>query len=94
MFQDIHAMIFIGFGFLNVFLKMHSWTSVGYNLLISAYSIQLVILSAGFWHQFFKEEYKDWKKIPLDIPCLIKGDYGAASVVIAFGAILGKCSLL
>ena len=36
-FQDVHVMIFIGFGFLMVFLKTHSWTSVGFNFLIAAY---------------------------------------------------------
>jgi len=38
-FQDIHIMIFIGFGFLMVFLKSHSWTSIGLNFLIAAMSI-------------------------------------------------------
>merc|ERR1711963_399369 len=27
MFQDVHVMIFIGFGFLMTFLKFHSWSS-------------------------------------------------------------------
>ena len=30
LFQDIHVMIFVGFGFLYAFPKAHSWTSVGY----------------------------------------------------------------
>ena len=38
-FQDVHVMIFIGFGFLMAFLKTHSWTSVGYNFLIAAYAL-------------------------------------------------------
>ena len=38
-FQDIHVMIFIGFGFLMLFLKSHSWTSIGLNFLIAAMSI-------------------------------------------------------
>jgi len=43
-------MIFVGFGFLMVFLKNHSWTSVGYNFLIAAYVMQITILVVGFWH--------------------------------------------
>jgi ammonium transporter Rh len=39
MFQDIHVMIFVGFGFLMVFLKTNMWTAVGYNYLIAAWSI-------------------------------------------------------
>lgn len=39
MFQDVHIMIFIGFGFLMVFLKNHSWSSVGFNYLIACWAI-------------------------------------------------------
>ena len=41
MYQDVHVMIFIGFGFLMVFLKTHMWTSVGYTYLIACWCIQL-----------------------------------------------------
>lgn len=84
-------MIFIGFGFLMVFLKTHSWTSVGYNYLIAAYALQITILFNGLWHQALDD--KPWHKISLDITELIKGDFGAGAVLISFGAILGKCSL-
>jgi ammonium transporter Rh len=38
-FQDVHVMIYIGFGFLMVFLKKHCWTSVGFNYVIAAWSM-------------------------------------------------------
>jgi ammonium transporter Rh len=38
-FQDIHIMIFVGFGFLMCFLKSHNWSSIGYNYLIAAWAI-------------------------------------------------------
>jgi ammonium transporter Rh len=44
MWQDIHVMMFIGFGFLMVFLKTHSWTSIGFNYLIAAWAIQCTIV--------------------------------------------------
>jgi ammonium transporter Rh len=43
-------MIYVGFGFLMVFLKKNCWTSVGYNYLIAAYSCQIAILVTAFWH--------------------------------------------
>jgi hypothetical protein len=42
-------MIFIGFGFLMVFLKTHCWASIGFNYLIAAWAIQCTILFYGFW---------------------------------------------
>ena len=84
-------MIFIGFGFLMVFLKTHSWTSVGYNFIISAYCLQLSIIVVGLWHSFLVEG--EIHKIPLDITSLIIGDFGAGAVMITFGAVLGKVSI-
>jgi ammonium transporter Rh len=93
-------MIYVGFGFLMVFLKHHCWTSVGYNFLIAAYSAQITILVQGFWHMALvahsdpdHPEESAFKKITLDIPGLIIGDFGAGAVLITFGAILGKCTL-
>jgi len=87
LFQDIHVMIFIGFGFLMTFLKTHSWTSVGLNYFVAAWAIQVVILFSGFWTGVFKGFDQ---RISLDIKSLIEGDFGAAAVLISFGAVLGK----
>ena len=49
-FQDVHVMIFIGFGFLMTFLKRYGFGSVGFNFLIAAMSLQWGILMNGFFH--------------------------------------------
>jgi ammonium transporter Rh len=85
-------MIYIGFGFLMVFLRTHSWTSVGYNFIIAAYAAQLTILVIGFWHMALVGDH-GFHAISLDIPGLIIGDFGAGAVLITFGAVLGKISL-
>jgi ammonium transporter Rh len=90
-------MIFVGFGFLMVFLKCHSWTSVGFNFIIAAWSIQLCILCTGFWHQVMTAHDKtkiSWHKIGIDIQSMILADFCAGAVLITFGVILGKCNLL
>jgi ammonium transporter Rh len=50
LFQDVHVMIFVGFGFLMVFLKAHSWTSIGFNYLVACWILQVNVLVSGFWH--------------------------------------------
>ena len=49
-FQDVHVMIFIGFGFLMTFLKRYGFGAVGLNFLVSAFVIQWAILFSGFFH--------------------------------------------
>lgn len=84
-------MIYIGFGFLMVFLKTSSWSAVGFNYLLSAWAFQIGILSEGFWHQVMKGE--EFEKIPLDVTYLVLGDFCAAACMITFGAVLGKADL-
>ena len=90
MFQDVHVMIFIGFGFLMTFLKKYSFSSVGFNFIIAALAIQYSILINGFFHNVFKNH---WDKITLDITSLITGDFACGAILITFGAVLGKMSL-
>ena len=46
-FQDVHVMIFIGFGFLMTYLRKYSFSSVSFNLLISAFALQWTIICFG-----------------------------------------------
>ena len=38
-FQDVHVMIFIGFGFLMTFVKTSSWSALAFNWIISAWAL-------------------------------------------------------
>lgn len=84
-------MIYIGFGFLMVFLKEHSWTSVGYNFLIAAYTAQITLLAQAFWGMALVDG--EFTKVTVELPKLITADFGAAVILISFGAILGRCNL-
>jgi ammonium transporter Rh len=89
-------MIFVGFGFLMVFLKDNSWCSIGFNYLIACWAIQICILFNGFWHSimmYHEDPDFHWHKIQLNYLTLINADFGAGAVLISFGAILGKCSI-
>uniref|UniRef100_A0A672GHQ3 Ammonium transporter Rh type A n=1 Tax=Salarias fasciatus TaxID=181472 RepID=A0A672GHQ3_SALFA len=85
MFQDVHVMIFIGFGFLMTFLKRYGFSSVGINLLLAAFGLQWGILMQGIWDM-------DGGKIKLNIFKIINADFSTATVLISFGAVLGKTS--
>ncbi|KAL7991358.1 hypothetical protein Chor_015614 [Crotalus horridus] len=84
-FQDVHVMIFIGFGFLMTFLKKYGFSSVGINLLIAALGLQWGILLQGFWHMESNHVYNI-------IESMINADFSTAAVLISFGAVLGKTS--
>ncbi|EDV19599.1 uncharacterized protein TRIADDRAFT_33274 [Trichoplax adhaerens] len=89
MFQDIHVMIFIGFGFLMTFLKKYSFSSVGFNLLLASFVIQWSTLMLGFCHH-----WSNFSIITIKTEDLIGSDICAAAVLISFGAVLGKTSPL
>jgi len=88
MWMDIHVMIFIGFGFLMVFLKTHSWSSVGFNYLIAAWTLQCGIVFQGFWSKVIVHGFQE--KINIDMITIINADFCAASILISMGAVLGK----
>ena len=45
-------MIFVGFGFLMVFLQRYGFSSVGFTFLLAAFALQWSTLIQGFFHSF------------------------------------------
>ena len=90
LFQDIHVMMFIGFGFLMTFLKKYWFSSLGMNFWLAALTLQWYILVSGFWHAVLTDNWHH--KIQVNINSFINGDFAAASILICFGALLGKVS--
>merc|ERR1711988_246713 len=90
-YQDVHVMIFIGFGFLMTFLAKYGFSAVGLNFFLAALSIQWGMLLVGLFHQ---ADTGHSGTIKLDIKMLIEGDFAAGAVLITFGALLGKTSPL
>uniref|UniRef100_A0A8C2BX68 Ammonium transporter Rh type B-like n=1 Tax=Cyprinus carpio TaxID=7962 RepID=A0A8C2BX68_CYPCA len=85
-FQDVHVMIFVGFGFLMTFLQRYGFSSVGFNFLIAAFSLQWATLMQGFFHGMHHG------KIHVGVTSMINADFCTGSVLISFGAVLGKTS--
>ena len=86
-FQDVHVMIFIGFGFLMTFLKFHSWGSVSQNFLVAALTIQFYIIFYGIWETIIDETEELFQ---VNILKLVTADYCAGAVLITMGGVLGK----
>ncbi|XP_008292189.1 ammonium transporter Rh type C [Stegastes partitus] len=87
-FQDVHVMIFVGFGFLMTFLKRYSFGGVGFNFLIASFGLQWALLMQGWFHSLDLET----GKISIGVESLINADFCCAGSLIAFGALLGKVS--
>uniref|UniRef100_A0A8D2CSE5 Ammonium transporter Rh type A n=1 Tax=Sciurus vulgaris TaxID=55149 RepID=A0A8D2CSE5_SCIVU len=85
LFQDVHVMIFVGFGFLMTFLKKYGFSSVGINLFVAALGLQWGIIVQGILHS-------RGQKIQIGIKSMINADFSTATVLISFGAVLGKTS--
>lgn len=88
LFQDVHVMIFIGFGFLMTFLKRYGYGAVSINMLISAFVIQWAFIVRGIIHHVVHGE----AKFTVHIGEMLSADFAAATVLISFGAVLGKTS--
>jgi len=90
MFQDIHVMMFIGFGFLMTFLKKYTFGALGFTMFITVIALQWGTLCVNFWRQVMHNG--PFKKIEISIEQLVIGDFSAAAVLISFGGVIGKVS--
>jgi ammonium transporter Rh len=85
-FQDVHVMMFIGFGFLMTFLRRYSFSSVSFNFLVAAFVLEWAILVRGYVFNWNSQT----KTFAVDVQSLIHADFVCAAILISFGAILGK----
>ncbi|XP_017708037.1 PREDICTED: ammonium transporter Rh type B isoform X2 [Rhinopithecus bieti] len=83
-FQDVHAMVFVGFGFLMVFLQRYGFSSVGFTFLLAAFALQWSTLVQGFLHSFHSGH------IHVGVESMINADFCVGAVLISSGALLGK----
>ena len=89
MYQDVNLMMLIGFGFLMTFIRTNSWSALAYTFFINAVVVQLYVLFQPFWAKVLSEEWNE-PKITLLENSFTAASYSVASMLIAFGAILGK----
>ncbi|KAJ8333124.1 hypothetical protein SKAU_G00420200 [Synaphobranchus kaupii] len=83
-FQDVNAMVLLGFGFLATFLVRYSFSGAGFTLLVTSLAVQWAILLDGFLFTFHRG------KIRIGMNSLATANLCAASALISMGAVLGK----
>jgi len=91
-FQDVHVMIFVGFGFLMTFLKKYGYSAVSINALVAGFAIQWYITIGGFIHKLCVGHGHLSHKITINLASFLWADFAAAAILITFGALIGKVS--
>ncbi|CAI8034311.1 Ammonium transporter Rh type B-B [Geodia barretti] len=94
LFQDVHVMIFVGFGFLMTFLRRYGFGSISFNLLLASFAIQWSTLTSGVFQFIDQSDDGDCCTINVNLETLVGADFAGAAVLITMGAVLGKASPL
>lgn len=89
MYQDVNTMMLIGFGFLMVGIKNHSWSALAYTFLINAIVVELYLLLQPFWHKVFQGGWEEDFIVIKELN-FTGASYSVASILIAFGAMIGR----
>ena len=89
MYQDVNVMMLVGFGFLMAYIRGYDWSALSYTFFINAVGVQFYILLSAFWARVFHGGWNE-PKIFLSEKVFIAASYSVASILIAFGAPLGK----
>lgn len=53
-FQDVHVIVFLGFGFLSTFLIRYGFSAIGFNLLVAATATQWAIILSGMEAWYYR----------------------------------------
>lgn len=93
MFIGVEIMMFVGFGYLMTFLKWYGLGAVGFTLLVTAIGLQWSLFTESFFSQAMNEAYS-WHEVHINMYSLLNALYSISSVLITFGAIIGKISPL
>lgn len=93
-FRDIMVMLLLGFGFLMAFLAKYGLGAVGLTMMLTAIAVQLNIfteLACRFLYGAGGSEDTVFP-LPLKLPTFIDGEFSAATLLISYGAIIGRAS--
>ncbi|KAH8024399.1 hypothetical protein HPB51_022883 [Rhipicephalus microplus] len=61
MFEDVHVMVYVGFGYLMTFLRRFGYSAVGNTLLQSAIVLQWAVIMRGIWRYTAPRYGSTWR---------------------------------
>lgn len=92
MFIGVEIMMFIGFGYLMTFLRKYGIGAVAFTMIVTAIGLQWALFTESFFVQWWNtdEDTKSWDYVEINIYSLLQALYAISSVLISFGACIGK----
>eukprot|EP01095_Lingulamoeba_sp_RSL-Kostka_P015435 TRINITY_DN70_c1_g1_i4.p1 TRINITY_DN70_c1_g1~~TRINITY_DN70_c1_g1_i4.p1 ORF type:complete len:473 (-),score=137.52 TRINITY_DN70_c1_g1_i4:86-1504(-) len=89
LFRDVNIMIFFGFGFLMTFLRRYGFSAIGYTLFTSVIVCQWSIILETFFFEVHHDTSFAVRR-PIGLEQLLNGLFCSGTVMISYGAVLGK----
>ena len=93
-FRDIMVMLLLGFGYLMTFLGRYGLGAVGFTMMLTAFAIPLNILVEHNVRIQSGEDDDGDHPLKIGLDTIIDGEFFAATVLISFGAVIGRASPL
>ena len=93
LFRDIMAMLLVGFGYLMTFIKTYGLGAVGFTMILSVLAMQANIVLEYAMRAIYPDTHET---LPLELTMinLIDTELSAATLLISFGAVIGRASPL
>ena len=89
------AMLLLGFGYLMTFLKKYGLGAVGLTMMLSVLSMELnIAVELGVRYLYGDSSEDTAWPMPVSMATLIDSEFAAATLMITFGAIIGRASPL
>jgi hypothetical protein len=85
------AMLLLGFGYLMTFLKKYGLGAVGMTMMLSVLAMELNCMVEWLVRILYGEVEMP---LPISLATLIDGEFAAATLMITFGALIGRASPL
>jgi len=80
----------VGFGYLNSAMAKTGLSAIGFAFFLTMLAVQADVL---FEHFFYNALSGETTPVSFDIVTIVRGDLAAATCLISFGALVGKCGM-